>query len=178
MSDTSLPGNPVAIPLPNELDRAFGYRGDARYVAFYHSDLGDDVVFSDGRSSGSGNTWAFSAFRRHPAVCPLLCDTNLGYSDVTAEECLIIDREGRRASIARLEEVQPFLQAQWPPQPPLTPEQQEAFNRELERLMEEMRNRPIDWDAVARQQREQSTRMAVILAFLDQQVPPGQGPRP
>jgi hypothetical protein len=45
----------------------------------------------------------------------------------------------------------------------------------LERALEEWRNRPIDWDAVARQQREQSTRMAVMLAYLDQQVPPSPG---
>jgi hypothetical protein len=171
---TDMPGNPVAGPLPNELDRVFGYKGDARYVAFYHSDLGDEVVFSDGKAAGSGNTWAFSEYRRHPAVCPLLDCTNLGYSDVTAEECLIIDREATRASIARIEEAQPFLQAQWPPQPPMTPEQEAAFNREMERLMEEMRNRPIDWDAIAREQREQQTRMAVMLAYLDQCVLPGQ----
>jgi hypothetical protein len=38
----------------------------------------------------------------------------------------------------------------------------------MERLLEELRNRPMDWDAIARQQRQQSTRMAVMLAFLDQ----------
>jgi len=58
----------------------------------------------------------------------------------------------------------------------MTPEQEERFRAELEKLLEEHRNRPIDWDAIARQQREQSTRLAVMLAFLDQQVPPGHSP--
>ena len=49
------------------------------------------------------------------------------------------------------------------------------FRRELGRALEEWRNRPIDWDAVARQQREQSTRMAVMPAYLDRQVPPSPG---
>jgi hypothetical protein len=58
------------------------------------------------------------------------------------------------------------------------PKQEEAFRQELGRLLEERRNRPIDWDAINRQQREQSTRMAVMLAFLDQQVSPSPGPEP
>jgi hypothetical protein len=68
-----------------------------------------------------------------------------------------------------------FLDAQWPEQEPITPEQEERFRAEFERLLEEQRTRPIDWDAISRQQREQNTRMAVMLAFLDQQVPPSQG---
>jgi hypothetical protein len=48
----------------------------------------------------------------------------------------------------------------------------------MERLLEEQRNRPIDWDAINRPQREQNTRMAVMLAFLDQQgtTESGRGP--
>jgi hypothetical protein len=57
----------------------------------------------------------------------------------------------------------------------MTPEEQETFRRELTRLLDEMRNRPIDHEASAEQMREQQTRMAVMPAFRDQQVPPSQG---
>jgi hypothetical protein len=172
---TELPGDPVAILIPNELDRVFGYRGDARFVGFYFTPMGDDVVYTDGASSGSGQTWGYLAFKRHRAVAPHLSAYDLGSSEEDATHMLLVDREERRAAVAPVAEAREFLATQHPPAPEMTPEEQEAFQREFTRLLEEMRTRPIDWDAVARQQREQQTRMAVMLAFLDQQVPPSQG---
>src|SRR5438876_10696714 len=110
-----LPGDPISLPLPPAIAETFGYRGDARYAAFYWIPDGDEVVYDDGRLSGTGATWAFLAYRRHAAVAPTLESYNLGYSDVAAEHCLLIDREEGRASVAPLAEAQAFLRDQHPP---------------------------------------------------------------
>jgi hypothetical protein len=62
---TELPGEPVAVPLPSEIDRVFGYRGDARFVGFCWSPMGDELTYTDGVSSGSVQSWAYLAFKRH-----------------------------------------------------------------------------------------------------------------
>jgi hypothetical protein len=129
------------------------------------------MVYEDGRSSGSGATWSYLAFKRHRAVEPFLRDADLGSSEEDGTQMLLIDTQERKASIAPLHDARAFLVSQWPEPEPMTPEQEERFRQELTRLLEEQRNRPIDWDAINRQQREQNTRMAVMLAFLDQQVP-------
>ena len=176
MTDTSMPGESVAIPIPNELDRVFGYRGDARFVGFCWSPFGDELTYSDGVSSGSAQWQAFLQYKRHPAVRSHLEPYDLGSSEEDATHMLLIDREQQIAAVAPVSEARAFLESQWPEPAPMTPEEQEAVQREFTRLMEEMRNRPVDWDAINRQQREQSTRMAVMLAFLDQQVPPEHSP--
>jgi hypothetical protein len=175
MTDTSMPGEQIALPLPNEPDRAFGYSGPARFVGFRYTCLGDHVLFEDGHSSGSGATWSYLAFKRHRAVEPFLRDANLDSSEEDGTQRLLIDRDTRTASIAPLYDARVFLDSQWAGQEPMTQEQQELFCAEIKRLLEEQRNQPFDWEAAGRQQREQETRMAVMLTFLDQQVPPSQG---
>src|SRR5262249_41240769 len=91
-----------------------------------------EMVYEDSRISGTGASWAFRTWRRHRAVEPLLAPWNLGYSDLDAEHCLIIDRTAGRASVAPLREVQAFLLSQHPPPPALTPERREAVERRLE----------------------------------------------
>src|SRR6266404_4826333 len=90
--DPPLPGSLVDVPLPPQLTETFGYPGQARYVAFYWIPDGDEVVYDDGRMSGTGASWAFLTYRRHRAVEPLLDRWNLGYSDADAEHCLVLDR--------------------------------------------------------------------------------------
>jgi hypothetical protein len=171
----TLPGQPVDIPLVPDFCLTLGYRGDARFVGFYYSPLGDQLVTTDGVNSGIGQTWAYLGFKRRRAVAPLLAPFDLGSSEEDAVHMLLIDIEANRASVVPMAEARRFLAGQHPPAPEMTPEEQEAVEREFTRLLEEMRNRPIDYEVIDRQQREQSTRMAVMLAFLDQQVPPSQG---
>ena len=149
-------------------------------MGFFWSPLGDQLVTTDGRSSGTAQSWAFLSFRRHPAVAPLLEPFDLGSSEEGALHMLLIDRSANRASIAPVAEARTFLEAQHPPAPELTPEQQEAFNRELERLMKEWRQRPIDREAVAREMAEQRGRIGRMMSFLDMCPEPeqGQGPTP
>jgi hypothetical protein len=68
----SLPGVPVDVPLPPQLAETFGYPGQARYVAFHWTPSGDEVYYDDGRLGGTGASWAFLTYKRHPAVEPLL----------------------------------------------------------------------------------------------------------
>lgn len=175
---TDLPGEPVDIPVPPNLCDALGVRSDARFIGFEYSPLGDQLVWTDGQSSGSGATWAYLSFKRHPAVRSHLEPYDLGSSEEEAVHMLVIDRDANTASVAPIADARAFLTDQHPPAPELTPEQQALFHEEVERMMREWREQPVDPQAIERQMREQSTRMAVMLAFLDQQVPPGQGQTP
>lgn len=177
--DSPLPGTPVDIPLLPELAETFGYRGDARYVGFYWTPMGDEVVFTDGRGSGSGQSWAFLAYRRHRAVRTLLDGWNLGYSDVDAEHCLVLDRERNRASVAPLAEARAFLESQHPPPPELSPEEAEALRERVEAILREWREAAIDPAELRRVMDEQRGRLGRMVSFLDMcPVPPGAGQTP
>ncbi|MDY3551455.1 hypothetical protein R5W24_000531 [Gemmata sp. JC717] len=163
---TSLPGQRVDLPLPPDLCLTLGYRGNARFVAF--SWLFDHFTVDDGRSSGSANGWVYQAYARHPAAAPLLDGHDLGGADHAAPSVLLIDREKNLATIAPAAEARKFLRAQHPPEVPLTPEQQEAFQREFQKLLAEHRNRPFDPGAVAREMAEQRGRVGRLMSWLDQ----------
>lgn len=176
MTDAPLPGTSIDLPLPPELTETWGYEGKARYVGFYWSPCGDELVYDDSRSSGTGNGWAFLAYRRHRAVALLLAGLPLGFSDQDADCMLLIDRERNRASVAPLDSAHDFLAAQWPPRPPLTDEQREAIQAEFERLLAERDARPIDMEAVQRAMEEQRRRVGRMVSWLDMApVPPGRG---
>lgn len=178
MTDRPLPGTPIDLPLPPELAEAFGYSGDARFVGFYWSPCGDEVVHTDGRSSGTGQSWTFLTYRRHRAVTPLLAGWNLGYSDRDAEHCLLIDRERNRASVAPLSAAREFLEAQHSPVPALTPGEAAALRERIKRALEEWRSRPVDPAAVQRLMDEQRGRTGRMVSFLDMCPAPGAGQTP
>jgi hypothetical protein len=75
-----------------------------------------------------------TGYKCHRAVAPLLAPFDLGSPEEDAVHMLLIDRERNVASVAPVDEARTFLAGQHPPAPELTPEQQEAFNRELERM--------------------------------------------
>lgn len=160
-----LPGQKVDIPLPPETAEAFGCRSDARFVAFGWSY--DHLTFDDGRSSGSANGWVFQGYARHRAVAPLLAGHDLGGADHAAPSLLLIDREKNLATISPAAEARSFLTSQHPAQQPFIPEQQEAFEREFEKLLAEHRARPVDHDAISREMAEQRGRVGRMMSFLD-----------
>jgi hypothetical protein len=179
-SQPSLPGRPIDLPLPPELAETFGYSGNSRFVAFFWRPSGDQVVFDDGRSSGTGNSWTFLSYRRHRVVAPLLEEFNLGYSDLDAEDCLVIDRERNIASIAPIRSIGPFLQAQHPPAPELSQEQVESIRRHIAESLERRQwQAASSAEAMSRALAEQRGRLGRMVAWLDQcPVPPGRGHRP
>lgn len=168
--EASLPWAALDLTLPPELALAFGYRGDARFVGFRWSPLGDQLAYSDGVSSGTGEGWAFLAFKRHRHIAPLLEPFALGSSETDATHWLLIDRKASRAAVVPAVEARHFLVGQHPPEPILTHEQRETIRAEMDRLLQEWRDRPVDRDAVAAEIAEQQRRVARMVAFLDAQV--------
>lgn len=175
MTNPPLPGQRVDIPLPPELAETFGYGGEARFVGFFWSPLGDQLVATDGVNSGTAQSWTYLAYKRHRSVAPLLAPFDLGSSEEDGTHMLLIDRQMNRANIAPVAEARDFLARQHTPAPELTPEQQEAFRMELDRLLAERRARPVDHEAVARQMTEQRARVGRMMSWLDMApVPPAK----
>lgn len=160
-----LPGEKIDIPLPPEAVEAFGYRGDARFVSFRY--VYDDLWFDDGRSAGSANSWVFQGFARHRAVSSLLDPHDLGGSDRAAPFALVIDREQNRAAIVPTTEAKEFLRSQWPPEPPLTAQQQEEVRRIYEQLVNQRKEQPLDHEAINRSINDQRGRVGRLMSWLD-----------
>jgi hypothetical protein len=134
---------------------------------------GDEAFYTDGRSSGTGTTFAFLAFRQHPAIAPILEQFNLGYSDVDAEHCLVIDCHESRASVAPIAQAEAFLRNQHPPLPELTPYEREDLQRQFLEILAQRRQqeRRIDNAEILRRMDEERCAVARMLAYLDQQGP-------
>ncbi|MBY0459084.1 MAG: hypothetical protein K2V38_17245 [Gemmataceae bacterium] len=172
-----LPGQPVDVPLSPDLCLTFGYRGAARYVGFHWSPVGDQLVYLDGVDAGTGQSWAFLEYKRHRAVRPLLAPFDLGSSERDGAHVLLIDRQGHRASVTPAGKARAFLAGQHPPPPVLTPEQEETFRHELDRLLAAWRERPVDHEALEREMGEQGGRVARMVSWLDMApLPPGPTP--
>jgi hypothetical protein len=91
------------------LEETLGYEEDARYVAFYWTPCGDEVMWDTGWSSATGNWTAWLIFIRHPRIAPALTSYNLGSSDQEAESWLLLDRHERTVSIGPGQAVHAFL---------------------------------------------------------------------
>ncbi len=55
MKIEDIPIEKLVVPAPPMLDEAIGYPGRARYVAFYWTPYGDEVIYTDGRFSADGH---------------------------------------------------------------------------------------------------------------------------
>ncbi|MBN1657726.1 MAG: hypothetical protein JXA93_04960 [Anaerolineae bacterium] len=104
--------NDRAGTLPRHWEHAFGYDGEARYVAFYWTPVGDEAVYDDGQTSGDGNWHLFLAWRRQrPDVDRRY---NLGDSETDADHWLVLDRETRDVAVLTRAEARVVLGQQWP----------------------------------------------------------------
>ena len=110
---------PLKVPVPPMLATAIGYKGAARYVSFQWTPYGDEVDYSDGRMSATGDWQAFLAYIQHPAVSPLLAEYDLGSSESEAKHALILDREQHEVYIAPVQDAENFLMKQWRHQSPI-----------------------------------------------------------
>lgn len=105
----------LAAAAPPMLAEAIGYPGHARYVAFYWTPCGDEVIFSDGRISADGHWPAWLLFVRHNSIAPHLEGYNLGSSDEEATHWLLIDCENCTMYIGTRGEVYHVLKGQFAP---------------------------------------------------------------
>lgn len=100
---------------PPEFWPALGYEGDARYVAIWWEQCGDEASWDDGRSSLVGAEWpAYQALIDHNLPLGHAARWLLGASDGEATMKLIIDRETERAWLSPADEAHETLRRQWP----------------------------------------------------------------
>ena len=134
---------PLAIPVPPDplLEKALGYTRQARFFATWWQPEGDEAMVSDGAVTATGQWMGYLAYVQHPRVHPALGNYELGGSDGSAEFWLVIDREERKAFVARPREAQKFLAGQWPEAAvSLKPEQMNALMEALDRWLAESHN--------------------------------------
>ena len=110
----------VCATYPPQLPETLGYRGNARFVGFYWSPLGDQLVATDGINSATGQSWAYIGYKRHRAVFPLLEPFDLGSSEEDAVHMLLIDRTASRANIAASVDEDPHVSRRPTPSAPGT----------------------------------------------------------
>ncbi len=94
------------------MEKALGYKGDARYVAFYWTPAGDEAMYEDGLMAGTGEWPAWLDYVRHSLVESHLEPYNLGSSDFDADHYLVLDRQERRVYVATVSAARQFLAAQ------------------------------------------------------------------
>jgi hypothetical protein len=158
------------VPVPPDLAKTFGYEGDARYVAFYWSPAGDEVMYDDGRSSGTGEWHAFAVYRDHRNVAPELRTCNLGHSDGEADQWLIVDQTQNQAYVAPVALAPRLLIDQHPPLPVGSPEDAQDLAEELRSLfregLEEIQAN-VSMDEIHRMMEDQREPTERMLRYLD-----------
>jgi hypothetical protein len=98
--------------LPRNWEQAFGYDGEARYVAFYWTPVGDEAMYDDGQVAGDGNWRLFLILRhQHPELDQRY---NVGDSEMEADDWLLLDRETRDLAVLPRAKAQARLRQQWP----------------------------------------------------------------
>jgi hypothetical protein len=101
--------HPLDLPVPPMLEATLGYEHDVRYVAFYWTPFGDEVMWDTGWSSATGNWTAWLIFVRHPRIALALTSYHLGSSDQAAAHWLLLDRHERTVSVGPGTDVHAFL---------------------------------------------------------------------
>ena len=166
-----LPGlTPLKVPVPPMLATAIGYTGAARYVSFQWTPYGDEVDYSDGRLSATGNWQAFLAYIQHPAISPLLTEYDLGSSDSEAKHALILDREQLEVFIAPVKAAEKFLMQQRLPWPPMRMSQEEYLAKISIALKNIKPPSDIDIEEIQRRIDEQYALIEEMQQWLDTQL--------
>ncbi|NJR37764.1 MAG: hypothetical protein HC781_01660 [Leptolyngbyaceae cyanobacterium CSU_1_4] len=125
------------IPCPPNLEDAIAgnYQSSLRYIAFRWQPAGDEVIYDDGRTSGSGNWRVYIRFTCHPKVAPSLVGWCLGDSDEEALHWLLLDRCDRCFYVGTSETVQSLLKSQHPPRPAISAAEYEVILSRLTAAM-------------------------------------------
>jgi hypothetical protein len=100
---------PLTIPVPPMLEKALGYAGASRWVAFHWTPWGDALRYEDGTVSADGSWHAWLTFVRHRRIAPTLAPYHFGNSEEEARHWLLLDRETRTLSVGAVVDVQQCL---------------------------------------------------------------------
>jgi hypothetical protein len=90
-----------------ELEKSLGYRGESLWVAWQWEPEIDQLIYSDGKTVGTGNNMAWLVFLQHDLVYPAIQEYNLGEGD---RHWLLLDRETRNLYIGEGSAVQSLLE--------------------------------------------------------------------
>jgi hypothetical protein len=90
------------------MDRMLGYRGQDRFVIFYHEPRAQEVLWRDSHSYGFA-TGAWSTFMDDVAPVADHYHVNVGCQATPATHVLLIDRSDRKAYFAARSEAMQFL---------------------------------------------------------------------
>jgi len=108
------PGRIVRLPLgcPAQLVELSGYNGAGRLVAMWWTPLGDELMFSDGTTTATGDYRGWLAFCAHPVTLLFLNPYQLGSSEQEAEHWLLVDRHLATLDVGLAHDVQALLATQ------------------------------------------------------------------
>jgi hypothetical protein len=105
---------PINVPFYPILPAALGYPGNSRFVAFYWTPSGEEVIYDDGKTSGTGDTCSFRVYLCQTPVAKELKRYNLGDSYQEAEHWLLFDTRDGKAGILPAQSARQFLCRQHP----------------------------------------------------------------
>jgi hypothetical protein len=89
LSPSILGAQPLEFAMPPMMERAFGYRGDLRYVEFSYSVRTHEFGYSDGGDHVPSDTGLWTWFLQHPLVSPEVPEAQYPtlYGKFTSESC-------------------------------------------------------------------------------------------
>ncbi|NJK70332.1 MAG: hypothetical protein HC789_23355 [Microcoleus sp. CSU_2_2] len=90
-----------------QLEKSLGYRGESLWVAWRWEPEIDQLIYSDGKTVGTGNPMAWLVFLQHDLVYPAIQDYNLGEDD---RHWLLLDRKTRNLYVGEGSAVQSLLE--------------------------------------------------------------------
>ena len=164
---------PLSIPVPPGLAKILGYSGPCRYVGFYWMLGGEEVIYDDGRCSGTAARSIFLAFCRHPVVAGVLEVHDLGGAWSEAPEWLMLDREAEQLSVAPRVVAWNCLQAQHFQQPEQALQARGADRQDAESISEALDlstwdEVPTSSEAVRRWAEQEQQALEALRRFLDE----------
>ena len=159
----------LKAPVPPLLAKALGYKGNARYISFNWTPFGDEVDYSDGRLSATGNWQAYLAYIQHPAVSPFLEGYDLGSSESEAKHALLLDRVQQEIFISSVREIEQFLKWRWPQISPSRMIQEEKMAR-IAIALKRRNKRDIDIEEIQQRIEEQHVLIETMLRWLDKKL--------
>ena len=159
---------PLPIPVPEGLEAALGYEGDARYLGMWWEPARDEAMVSDGVVTCDGYWDAFVTYVSHPRVWPHLEGYHLGNSDSPARHALLLDLAERRAWVGPIGLVEWFLREDACAQGRVRVLPEGSLQGEMERLLREAPRRSLEMDPeeVRRRAEEMARRHAEAMARL------------